>query len=337
MVRRAAHPEGSPYLKNDRFRSIIDDGEARMDELDRTSRLQESMQQVMGPLPDDARRVPLDVRIDGEERLGKVLRRRLSFAVEPGDRVPAYLLLPLDVKHRVAAVLCLHQTTSIGKGEPAGVGGLANLHYALELAERGFVTLAPDYPNFGDYRCDPYKLGYASATMKGIWNHMRAVDLLQSMDAVDPDRIGCIGHSLGGHNTLFLGAFDPRVKAMATSCGFTAFSNYQGGNLKGWSHAGYMPRMATEYGCTPRNMPFDFPDVIASLAPRALFVNAPKGDDNFDVSGVADCLVVAAKAYERAGAADRLAAVFPDGGHDFGRPEREAAYAFFGTALKAYG
>jgi hypothetical protein len=98
-----------------------------------------------------------------------------------------------------------------------------------------------------------------------------------------------------------------------------------------------MPRIAIEYANNPRNMPFDFPDVIASLAPRALFVNAPKGDDNFDVSGVADCVAVAAKAYERAGAADRLAAVFPDGGHDFGRPEREAASAFVGTALKVYG
>ena len=45
--------------------------------------------------------------------------------------------------------------------------------------------------------------------MKGIWNHMRAVDLLQSLDEVDNDRIGCIGHSLGGHNTLYVGALRP--------------------------------------------------------------------------------------------------------------------------------
>ena len=38
--------------------------------------------------------------------------------------------------------------------------------------------------------------------MKGIWNHMRAVDLLQSLPEVDPNRIGCIGHSLGGHLAL---------------------------------------------------------------------------------------------------------------------------------------
>ena len=84
-------------------------------------------------------------------------------------------------KAKLPAMLCLHQTVKIGKGEPAGVGGAREPAYALELAERGYVTLAPDYPNFGDYKIDLYAKGYASATMKGIWNHMRAVDLLQSL------------------------------------------------------------------------------------------------------------------------------------------------------------
>jgi cephalosporin-C deacetylase-like acetyl esterase len=44
--------------------------------------------------------------------------------------------------------------------------------------------------------------------MKGIFNHMRAVDLLCSRPEVDPKRIGAIGHSLGGHNAMFVGLFD---------------------------------------------------------------------------------------------------------------------------------
>src|SRR5437763_374951 len=83
-----------------------------------------------------------------------------------------------------------------GKPDPAGVGGRKNLHYALELAERGYVTLAPDYPGYGGYKIDVYAKGYASATMKGIVNHRRAVDLLQSLPEVDATRIGCVGHSL---------------------------------------------------------------------------------------------------------------------------------------------
>ncbi len=115
-----------------------------------------NMQLVMGSMPDVARKVPLDVKVEGEEMLPRVIRKKITFAVEKNDRVPAYLLIPRDLKGKAPAMLCLHQTTRIGKGEPAAVGGLKNLHYALELAERGYVTLAPDYPNFGDYRIDVY-------------------------------------------------------------------------------------------------------------------------------------------------------------------------------------
>lgn len=197
------------------------------------------------------------------------------------------------------------------------------------------MTLAPDYPNFGDYVFDPYAHGYASATMKGIWNHMRAVDLLGSLPEVARDRIGAIGHSLGGHNTLFLGVWDRRVRVMVTSCGFTSFSRYKGGNLTGWSHKGYMPRIAERYGKDPARMPFDFPELVAALAPRALFINAPLGDSNFDVTGVRECVELASGAYDRAfGARERLVAVHPDCGHEFPPAIRNQAYAFLDRFLR---
>lgn len=292
-----------------------------------------AMQQVMGPLPDESRRVPLDAQTTEEVREAPFIRRRITFAVEANDRVPAYLFLPLGASARAPAMLCLHQTTAIGKSEPAGLGGLDNLHYARELAERGYVTLAPDYPNFGDYRCDPYAMGYASATMKGIWNHRRALDLLQSLPEVDPARIGCIGHSLGGHNTLFLSVFDERVKVAVTSCGFNSFAKYMGGNLAGWSHKGYMPRIASEYGASAARLPFDFTEILGASAPRAVFVNAPLGDSNFVVSGVKDCLTAAAPVYALLQAGDRLVAVHPDCGHDFPPAVREQAYGFIDRVL----
>lgn len=291
------------------------------------------MQQVMGPLPDESRKVPLDVEVQEEVHVAGCSRRKLTFAVEKGDRVPAYLFIPDNLRGRVPAVLCLHQTTGQGKGEPAGLAGSPNLFYALELAGRGYVTLAPDYPGYGEYRCDPYALGYASATMKGIWNHMRAVDLLQSLEEVDGLRIGCIGHSLGGHNTLFLAAFDTRIKAAVSSCGFNAFAKYMGGNLKGWSHRGYMPRIAELYGADPARMPFDFPEVLAAVAPRAVFVNAPKQDSNFELSGVIDCLRSAVPVYALFNAEERLVAVHPDTGHDFPPDARAKAYAFLEQML----
>ena len=249
----------------------------------------EGMQKVMGPLPDRSKKVPIDLQIIEEVTAGNVRRLKITFAAEANDRVPAYLLIPLNLSGKVPGILCLHQTTAIGKGEPAGLGGLPNLHYALELAQRGYVTLAPDYPNFGDYKFDPYGNGYQSATMKGIWNHMAAVDVLQSLPEVDRNRIGCIGHSLGGHNSLFLVAFDKRIKAVVTSCGFNSFYKYYEGDLTGWSHKGYMPRIATVYEKDPSKMPFDFTGVLGAISPRAIFINAPLKDSNFEVSGVHDC------------------------------------------------
>jgi dienelactone hydrolase len=283
------------------------------------SALTSRMEEVMGEFPRRARG-PLAVEQSAPEDAGTHRRIKLTYLSEAADRVPAYLLVPLGLRGNAAGVLCLHQTTRIGKDEPAGVGGKTTLHYAAELAERGFVALVPDYPNFGEYRFDAYEHGYASTTMKAIWNHSRAVDLLESLPFVRKGAIGCIGHSLGGHNTLFLGSFDSRVRAMVSSCGFTSFRKYMGGDLTGWSHKGYMPRIAEQYGKDPGRMPFDFPEVVARLSPRALFVNAPLHDGNFDVEGVRECVA----GYR----GKRLEVVYPDAGHEFPDAVRERAYEF---------
>ena len=287
-----------------------------------------NLQLVMGEYPKHEK-----PRLDIEE-LEKVdfptfTRTKITYVAEENDRVPAYLLMPKNLAGKTGGMLCLHQTTKIGKGEPAGLGGKPDLHYAKELAERGYVALAPDYPNFGDYVFDPYANGYDSATMKGIWNHARAVDLLQSLPEVDKDRIGCIGHSLGGHNTLYVGAFDERIRAMVTSCGFNSFYKYKGGDLTGWSHKGYMPRIAEHYGKDPSQMPFDFTHVLAAQAPRPVFINAPVGDSNFEVSGVRDCVDAAMPIYDDIfSAGEKLVAVYPDAGHEFPPAIRQQAYEF---------
>jgi hypothetical protein len=302
-----------------------------------------AMEQVMGAAPAhrSARRGGPEVRVVEETQLAHYIRRKITYPVEgPSDRVPAWLLIPNpDRRHgqrRMPAMVCLHQTTRIGKDEPAGLGGKDNLHYAAELAERGFVAIAPDYPNFGEYQADAYAMGYLSASMKGIVNHRRTIDVLESLAEVDSGRIGAIGHSLGGHNSLFLAAFDPRIKAVVTSCGFTSFARYMHGDLTGWSHRGYMPRIASEYGKDPARMPFDFSDVLGAIAPRAVFINAPLGDSNFDVEGVRETVAAVRKRYGRRHA-DRLVAVHPDAAHDFPPEVRDRAYQWLERTLGGHG
>jgi dienelactone hydrolase len=208
------------------------------------------------------------------------------------------------------------------------------LRYAVHLAERGYVTLAPDYPSFGDYEYDFAKSAFKSGSMKAVWNNIRAIDLLQSLPEVDGNRIGCIGHSLGGHNTMFTAAFDPRIKALVSNCGFTSFAKYYGGNLKGWTSPRYMPLIASEYHSRPEEMPFDFGEVVASFAPRPFLAVAPLHDDNFDVSGVRDVMAAARPVYELHSAPDKLKAYYPDCRHDFPQESRHVAYEWFDRWLK---
>lgn len=299
------------------------------------------MQLVMGDYPDASRRVPLEVRIEEEFDEGDRVRRLVTFTPEPGDRVFAWLMIPqqrLRSRQPGPAMLCLHQTTRIGKDEPAGLGGLPNLHYAAELTARGYLTLTPDYPNFGQSKVDCYKMGYASASMKGVWNHVRAVDLLTEMVEVDADRMGVIGHSLGGHNALFVAAFDDRLKVAVTSCGFTAFpwNDDEGrggpGDLSDWCHAGYMPRIKDVYHCRAEEMPWDFTDVLAAIAPRAIFINGPKRDF-MRYEGVVHSVNVTAPLYDKAGVPERCAWEHPDCKHDFPPEVRERAYTWLDRML----
>src|SRR5262249_16264544 len=298
------------------------------------------MQLAMGPLPDNSLKVPLDVQYGEEVKTPTHLRKKLTFAVEKNDRIPAYLLLPLERKGKLPGILCLHQTIAMGTDEPAGLGQEENKRIGVHLVERGYVVLCPDYPSFGEYRYDFQKSRFQSGSMKAIWNNMRAIDLLQSLPEVDAEKIGCIGHSLGGHNTMFTAAFDPRIKALVSNCGFTSFPKYYKGDLKGWTSDRYMPRIASRYESKPEKVPFDFPEVVAALAPRAFLASAPLHDGNFEVSGVRDCIAAAhpvdelLRAQERRGGKERRGANSPDCKHEFPEEVRKVAYEWLDRWLK---
>ncbi len=337
------HDDLTYYLKSDGSRVPI---RTPADWRHRRADIIAGMEEVMGPLPHPENPVPLDIQTIEEHHGDGVIRRKLAYHTDdPKMRVTAWLLLPLPpgegrdegasspASKRRPAVLCLHQTTPNGKYSPAGLSDRPTMHYALELTQRGYVTLSPDYPSFGEYPYDFDADDYQSGTMKAIYDNMRAIELLQSLPEVDPDRIGCIGHSLGGHNSLFTAAFDPRIKAVVTSCGFTSFHKYMAGDLHGWSSPRYMPLIGTKYNYSPDRMPFDFPEVLAAIAPRAIFVVAPLHDNNFDIAGVRDCLTAARPIFKLLGHPDHLQAVHPDSNHDFPDAERDQSYVFLDRVL----
>jgi len=291
------------------------------------------VEQVMGKLPKINHHAPLRVRILSEEKLEHYIRKRLSYVPEPDSLVHGWLLIP-NASRPAPAALCLHETTPIGKDEVVGLGGKPNLRYGDELARRGYVVLAPDYPSFGedkvDFAREVYGRGYVSGTMKGIVNHIRGIDLITSLPGVQAKQIAVIGHSLGGHNSLFVAAFEPRIRAVVTSCGFTSMSRYYGGNLKGWTSDRYMPRIASVYHNSPKELPFDFTDILLAIAPRPVFINAPVSDSNFDVTGVDECIKKVKNRFPEG----NLVVAHPQCGHDFPPEVREQAYRFLDDQLR---
>jgi hypothetical protein len=81
-------------------------------------------------------------------------------------------------------------------------------------------------------------------------------------------------------------------------------------------------------------VPFDFPELIAALAPRTCIVEATEDDSDFAVAGVRETLAVARGVYKLFNAEDRLAARYPPGPHAFPDDARLWAYEQLDAALK---
>ena len=302
------------------------------------------MEAIMGKLPGAEKRVPLEVKVEEETDCGTYVRRLITYTSEPGCRTPAYLCIPKAALagKKVPGVLCLHPTeNTIGHKVVVGLGGKPNRQYAVELAELGYVTIAPSYPLLANYQPDLKALGWESGTLKAVWDNIRALDVLDSLDFVKHGKYGAIGHSLGGHNAVYTAVFDPRIQVIVSSCGLDSYRDYYGGNPahwtpeKGWCQTRYMLRLA-QYQGRLTEIPFDFPELIAALAPRHVFINAPLRDSNFKWDSVDRVAKAAAQVYALHGADARanLTVEHPDCDHDFPDDMRQKASALMAKVLQ---
>lgn len=160
-----------------------------------------------------------------------------TMPIVAGQVVPAYVLIPRDSRYTAPfpGVVCFHQCNVdclIGKDAVVGKApGRRDQAYGYELVNQGFVVLAPDTLNCGERNIPsirqkdeirschaerdkllapyPYKFGHDARL---------AVDVLQSLDQVDSERIGAVGHSGGGYHVLDAMAHDMRIKAGIASC-----------------------------------------------------------------------------------------------------------------------
>ena len=307
------------------------------DWLKRRSEIVQATQTIMGPLPGKEKYCPLDMKVEAESDGGDYVQRLIKYESEPGSFVPAYLLIPKTALHcstKHPGVLALHPTDS-DYGHRVVVETLRPYYstYARDLAQRGFVVLAPSYPLLANYQPDLKALGYQSGTMKAIWDNIRGLDLLESLPYVKRGRFAAIGHSLGGHNSVYTAVFEPRIKVVVSSCGFDSYLDYMDGHIKGWTSERYMPKLLAYEGRLGE-VPFDFTELLGALAPRPVFVNAPLRDSNFKWRSVDEVIKAATPVYQLYKAQNNLKIEHPDCEHDFPPAIRQEAYRFIEERLK---
>jgi dienelactone hydrolase len=300
-------------------------------------------EQIAGPLPGRDKACALDLRVEERIACGAYQRQLITYASEPGSRVPAYLLVPktaLESRKKMPAVLCLHPT-DMDFGHRVTVEKMRDYYraYAHDLAARGFVTLAPAYPAMANYQPDLKVLGWQSGTLKAVWDNIRGLDLLDSLPFVKSGKYGVIGHSLGGHNAIYTALFDQRIKVIVSSCGFDSYLDYYGGDPanwqpeRGWCQTRYMLKLA-DYRGRLGAIPFDFHELLGALSPRRVFISAPLNDPNFKARSVDEIVNAAAAVYRLYGVWNNLAVAHPATGHDFPEAERERAYGLLRYELQ---
>lgn len=103
---------------------------------------------------------------------------------------------------------------------------------------------------------------------KWVWDSQRLLDWLETLPEVDCDRIGIIGHSLGGKMTMYAAAFDDRIDvAVCSEHGIGIdFSNYE----DYWYH----DQRITGHGAT------DHHELLGLIAPRPYLLIGGDDADN---------------------------------------------------------
>jgi dienelactone hydrolase len=284
-----------------------------------------------GPWPepcplDVRRRDPIEragIRIESIQKDGYRIES-IDYQVEPGDRVPAVVLVPdgVDAAHPAPAVAIWHQHNGewhLGKSEPAGLSGNPMHHTGVALAKEGYVVLCPDALCFeerqspflekGNYeRFEFLRLTVAGRCMawKNILDMRRAIDCLASRPDVDAARIGCYGHSMGSTHTWLVGPWDERLKCLVGNCCLPTYAAIHRTHLL-HCFPNFIPGLF-EYG--------DTPDIAGLIAPRPLLLNFGELDKGSPIEEVRTGIVRIGDAYRAAGAADNFSSFIEPGvGH----------------------
>jgi cephalosporin-C deacetylase-like acetyl esterase len=283
--------------------------------------VQQKFVEMIGNLPERTPLNPTTVRVLKREGYNIEL---LMYQSRPNFWVTASLYIPTTGSGPFPGII-----------SPCGHYGLARMIPTyqtayLSLVKSGFAVLAYDpigqgerrqYWNPETGRSDPglsdatYEhsmpgqlllLMGESLTQYRIWDGMRAIDYLQTRREVDPDRIGCAGHSGGGTLTKFISAVDERVKCAVIHEGGTA--NRWPLDLPPFSPLG--PSDAEQNVFPAAMYGIDHVDQQIAIAPRPLLVSIEHRSKGFS-----DAATSIEAAYRLLGVPEKFSTVSADSPH----------------------
>jgi dienelactone hydrolase len=296
--------------------------------------VRETFLSLIGGLPDY--RGPLNPRITGHIQSANYTIEKVIFESLPGFYVTANLYRPSQPGRYPGVLL---QAGHTQEGKPEGQRLAAN------LALKGFVVLAFDPIGQGereqtyDRQVDRALAGWSvpehiqaggqnmligeSLARYFIWDAKRALDYLVSRPEVDPERLGAVGCSGGGALTTFIGALDPRIKAVAPACYVNSYRVLFTG-----------PDPDSEMS-PPRLLAagLDMADYIELSTPTPWLILATDGD-YFTPAGARLVYEEARRWFGLYGAADKLRFFIGPGPHGTPLETREAIYEWMIRWLK---
>jgi dienelactone hydrolase len=236
--------------------------------------------------------------------------------------------------------------------------------FADELARRGFVVLVPDAFYFGSQRIDPAQISkhysdvldgltpgtdefvraynkFASGhetlvaktiftsgtTWPGILFHgdRVALDYLLSRPEVDPQRVGCMGLSIGGFRAAHLTGLDSRIKAAVVAGWMTTYDSLLKDHLRAHTWMIYVPGQ----------LPFlDLPDVASLNAPSPLLIANCSQDALFPLSGMQNAEAQLRAVYTKLQQPDRFECRYYDLPHSLTIPMQNDAIDWLERWLK---
>jgi dienelactone hydrolase len=254
-----------------------------------------AMQDVFGVLPDSSHRPPLGAITKEYVPQGESIYQ-VGIASDGQSRAKATVFVPAGLKRNAGAVICLED----GANDSA-------TKCAIDLVKRGYVCLIPASPS--DEQFANANEEYTSGCMKRIWNNIRWIDFLETIPEISYRKIAILGRGPAGLDALLTAAFDSRVAAVVSIDGFTNFADCRPDDLATWSKPSMAPRIHTQFADDPKKIPFDFAEVLATLAPRAALVIA--SEKHRGIEGIRKSCASAEAVYHLKKAPTALKAIYP--------------------------